>query len=102
MTTIAEIQAEVCRRWNASSTVMSAPAKHGRLVGRHSDALLRQIAMYAAREVTGRSYALIGRYLGGRDRTTVCHAHQRVPMLAAADPDLGERVQALLEHFRGR
>jgi len=47
--------------------------------GRHravSDA--RQVAMYLARQLTGRSYASIGRRFGGRDHSTVIHACNKV------------------------
>jgi chromosomal replication initiator protein len=38
----------------------------------------RQVAMYLARELTTESLPSIGRHLGGRNHTTVLHAHRRV------------------------
>ena len=41
-------------------------------------ALARQVAMYLAREITEESLPAIGRYFGGRNHSTVLHAHRRV------------------------
>ncbi|HEX8742738.1 MAG TPA: chromosomal replication initiator protein DnaA [Thermoleophilaceae bacterium] len=41
-------------------------------------ALARQIAMYLAREMTDASLPAIGRHFGGRNHSTVLHAHRRV------------------------
>lgn len=38
----------------------------------------RQIAMYLARELTDHSLPEIGEFFGGRDHTTVLHAHSRI------------------------
>ena len=41
-----------------------------------SIAFTRQVCMYLAREMTPRSLGEIGGYFGGRDHTTVIHAHR--------------------------
>ena len=41
-------------------------------------ALARQVAMYLAREMTEESLPAIGRHFGGRNHSTVLHAHRRV------------------------
>jgi chromosomal replication initiator protein len=41
-------------------------------------ALARQVAMYLAREMTDASLPAIGRHFGGRNHSTVLHAHRRV------------------------
>ena len=41
-------------------------------------AMARQIAMYLAREMTEESLPAIGRHFGGRNHSTVLHAHRRV------------------------
>ena len=41
-------------------------------------ALARQVAMYLAREMTDESLPAIGRHFGGRNHSTVLHAHRRV------------------------
>jgi chromosomal replication initiator protein len=40
--------------------------------------LARQVAMYLARELTDASLPTIGRHFGGRNHSTVLHAHRRV------------------------
>jgi chromosomal replication initiator protein len=41
-------------------------------------ALARQVAMYLARELTDQSLPAIGRHFGGRNHSTVLHAHRRI------------------------
>jgi chromosomal replication initiator protein len=41
-------------------------------------AMARQIAMYLAREMTEESLPAIGRHFGGRNHSTVLHAHRRI------------------------
>jgi chromosomal replication initiator protein len=53
-------------------------------------ALARQIAMYLAREITDESLPAIGRHFGGRNHSTVLHAHRRV-----AGDDRDETRQAV-------
>jgi chromosomal replication initiator protein len=48
-------------------------------------ALARQVAMYLARELTDASLPAIGRHFGGRNHSTVLHAHRRIAS------DLGKR-----------
>jgi chromosomal replication initiator protein len=50
-------------------------------------ALARQVAMYLARELTNASFPTIGRHFGGRNHSTVLHAHKRVTS------DLGRRQE---------
>ncbi len=40
--------------------------------------MARQIAMYLAREMTEESLPAIGRHFGGRNHSTVLHAHRRI------------------------
>lgn len=48
--------------------------------------LPRQIAMYLAKTMTGRSLPEIGRRFGGRDHTTVLHSVRKVDALEKRDP----------------
>jgi len=61
-----------------------------------SIAFPRQVCMYLARELTRHSLAEIGGYFGGRDHSTVLHAHGNIEKQRKADPQL----QATLEHLR--
>jgi len=55
----------------------------------------RQIAMYLARELTTASFPEIGQFLGGKDHTTVMHAHKVVTELMRGDEDFCLEVLTL-------
>jgi chromosomal replication initiator protein len=55
----------------------------------------RQIAMYLARELTNHSLQEIGEAFGGRDHSTVIHAHKLVKRKMDADPNLKMVVSRL-------
>lgn len=55
----------------------------------------RQVAMYLAVDLTGRSLPEIGRYIGGKDHTTVLHAARKIPLEMARDPLFGATVGTL-------
>ena len=55
----------------------------------------RQVAMYLAREHTHETLPAIGRCFGGRNHTTVLHAHRRITTDLAHDPNTVEAVDAL-------
>ena len=60
--------------------------------------LPRQVAMYLARHLTGRSLPDIGSRMGGRDHTTIHHGVEKVAsLLAAGDPAASELVAAVKE-----
>jgi len=46
----------------------------------------RNVAMYLARQLTGKSYLAVGRYYGGRDHTTVMHACRKTQQMIDTDP----------------
>jgi chromosomal replication initiator protein len=58
-------------------------------------AFARQIAMYVAREVTDETLPAIGRGFGGRNHTTVLHAHRRITAEITRDQHTLEAVDAL-------
>ncbi|WP_342753072.1 chromosomal replication initiator protein DnaA [Shouchella clausii] len=65
-----------------------------------SVAFPRQIAMYLSREMTDASLPKIGSEFGGRDHTTVIHAHEKISKLLATDQELQQKVQAITEQLR--
>ncbi|GAF66339.1 putative ATPase [Bacillus sp. TS-2] len=65
-----------------------------------SVAFPRQIAMYLSRELTDSSLPKIGSEFGGRDHTTVIHAHEKISKLLASDQDLQKKVQEISEQIR--
>ncbi|KMK77894.1 chromosomal replication initiator protein DnaA [Alkalihalobacillus pseudalcaliphilus] len=65
-----------------------------------SVAFPRQIAMYLSRELTDSSLPKIGSEFGGRDHTTVIHAHEKISKLLSADHELQKTVQEINERLK--
>ncbi len=71
------------------------------LVGRkrtRAIAFPRQIAMYLSREMTDNSLPKIGEKFGGRDHSTVIHAHEKVSKRVSEDPEF----RADLDELKGK
>ena len=62
-----------------------------------SVAFPRQIAMYLSRELTDYSLPKIGEEFGGRDHTTVIHAHEKISRLLQSDLQLQRQMKELNE-----
>ncbi|WP_203363982.1 chromosomal replication initiator protein DnaA [Bacillus sp. REN10] len=60
-----------------------------------SVAFPRQIAMYLSRELTDFSLPKIGEEFGGRDHTTVIHAHEKISRLLETDSQLQYNVKEI-------
>lgn len=93
--TIAEIQRSVVERFELRPDDMTSPCRQ-RYVARP-----RQVGMYLAHKVAGRSYLQIGRAFGNRDHTTVIHACRQVERLCADDPAFAATVRELAEGLKG-
>jgi len=63
-------------------------------------ALPRQVCMYLARELTEHSLGEIGGFFGGRDHTTVLHAHRLVEQRRADDPTFRSRLDGIEASLR--
>lgn len=59
----------------------------------------RQIAMYLCREFTDSSFPKIGEEFGGKDHTTVIHAHEKIKNLLNEDPNIKKEINELKEEF---
>lgn len=57
----------------------------------------RQVAMYLSRELTDLSLPKIGEQFGGRDHTTVIHAHDKISRELQTDPSLQNIIKELTE-----
>jgi chromosomal replication initiator protein len=66
-----------------------------------SVAFPRQIAMYLSREFTDFSLPKIGDEFGGRDHTTVIHAHEKISKLLKEDSQLKGQVQDVIDKLKG-
>lgn len=65
-----------------------------------SIAFPRQIAMYLARELTDYSLPKIGEEFGGRDHTTVIHAHEKITKQLASDRELQQKINGLIDRLK--
>ena len=61
----------------------------------------RQVAMYLCRELTDASLPRIGEQFGGRDHTTVIHAHEKIARELAADAGMRATVNGLRKRIVG-
>ena len=65
-----------------------------------SVAFPRQIAMYLSRELTDFSLPKIGEEFGGRDHTTVIHAHEKISKLLQTDSQLQRELKEIHEELK--
>jgi chromosomal replication initiator protein len=94
--TIPDIQAVVGEKFNVK--IEDFPAKKRT----KSVAFPRQIAMYLSRELTDYSLPKIGEEFGGRDHTTVIHAHEKISKLVTTDSELKQKIDEVVEEVKGR
>ena len=92
--TIDIIQESVARFFNLSPTDFKAK-KRTRAV-----AFPRQIAMYLSRQLTDFSLPKIGDEFGGRDHTTVMHAHDKITQALSNDPILEKKVNEIIQRIQ--
>ena len=89
--TIQRIQETVGSRFNVPLEDFAAKKRT------KSVAFPRQIAMYLSREMTDFSLPKIGEEFGGRDHTTVIHAHEKISKMLADDIQLQKEIDELTE-----
>lgn len=87
------IQETVCARFGIQWSDLISPCR------KPVYAKPRQIAMYLAREITKMSFPQIGHRFGGKDHTSVIHAHRQVAKRIETDPAIAADVQALREEL---
>ncbi|WP_096186091.1 chromosomal replication initiator protein DnaA [Evansella halocellulosilytica] len=92
--TIQSIQQAVAEAFHVKIEEMKAKKRT------KSVAYPRQIAMYLSRELTDSSLPKIGSEFGGRDHTTVIHAHEKISKLLTSDSDLQRQVQEISDQLK--
>ncbi len=101
--TLASPRAEPARIKSVCRQAAVVVAKHfgltlGELKGksrRQAVADARGLAMYVSRQLSGASYAEIGRQFGNRDHTTVLHAFQKFAAASDQDRSLRQLIEEL-------
>lgn len=86
---IQDIQQEVCAYYRLRMEDLKGKKRTKNV------ALPRQIAMYLCRELTDSSLPKIGEEFGGRDHTTVIHAHEKITRTLSMDRSLQQAVEDL-------
>ena len=56
--------------------------------------------MYLSRELTDFSLPKIGEEFGGRDHTTVIHAHEKISKLVDSDQAFQKKLQDIVEQLK--
>ena len=84
---IEKIQSEVGNFYGVSVKEMKGSRRVQNIV------LARQVAMYLARELTDNSLPKIGREFGGKDHTTVIHAHGKIKTRLETDDSLRLEIE---------
>ncbi|WP_305984243.1 chromosomal replication initiator protein DnaA [Roseibium sp. MMSF_3544] len=86
---VEEIQQIVCKHFSVTKADLLSSCRARTLVRP------RQIAMYIAKVMTGRSLPEIGRRFGNRDHTTVLHAVRKIEAMVTTDNVLAQEVELL-------
>jgi chromosomal replication initiator protein len=93
--TVESIQDLTAEAFGVTREELVSPSRAARI------AWPRQVAMYLAREHTAATLPAIGEHFGGRNHTTVLHAHKRTAERLAVDPEASDIVRRLTERLAG-
>ena len=88
--TIENIQKTVCEYYKVRSSELLSK-KRNRSIARP-----RQVAMHLSKTLTRHSLPEIGEAFGGRDHTTVLHAHRKIKELEQSDSRMEEDLKLLM------
>ena len=91
--TIEKIQEDVAKYYKISVADLKGRRRVKAIV------LPRQIAMYLARELTEASFPKLGAEFGGKDHTTVLHAHEKIKNLIDEDQNIKRELNEIKEGF---
>jgi chromosomal replication initiator protein len=95
-TTIDEIQRHTSVVLGLERQDLVSPRRSRRLV------YARQVAMYLCRELTDHSLPAIAQHFGGRDHTTVLHAHRKIQRELLTDSSTRDLVDQLVDDLRAQ
>lgn len=90
LVTIENIQKTVCEYYKVRSSELLSK-KRNRSIARP-----RQVAMHLSKTLTRHSLPEIGEAFGGRDHTTVLHAHRKIMELEQSDSRMEEDLKLLM------
>jgi len=87
--TLDRIAKQTARQFQVTLADLRSPLRRRQIV------TARGVVVHLARELTSLSFERIGKYLGGRDHSTVLHAWQRTQELEATDPEVRWSIETL-------
>ena len=93
--TLEEIRAATAQSFGLTTEELTAYDR------RPGVAFARQVAMYLSRELTEHTLPAIGLSFGGRNHTTILHAHRRVAGAIQRDPSAADAVAAIRRELTG-
>lgn len=92
---INHIVALVAKHFGLKKSAMCGPSRQRQAV------LARGVAIYLARELTGKSWQGIGRFFAARDHTTILHAYRTVVSQVSGDAALAGCVNEMRDRIAG-
>ena len=93
---VSDVKSLVCRCYGFTDGDLEGRS------GRVAVVRARQIAIYLARQLTGKSFAAIARGFGDRDHATVLRACNRIERLRSADVELDRDLETLAALIRSQ
>jgi hypothetical protein len=91
---IADIKGAVCRAYGVTAAELEGPSRHARINR------ARQVAMYLARQLTGKSFIAIACQFGPRGHAGAFKAWRKIDRGRITDPDLDDELRALIIQLR--
>jgi len=91
--TIEKVQKDVARYYNITIEDLKGRRRVKAIV------IPRQIAMYLARELTDASFPKIGSEFGGKDHTTVLHAHEKITNAIKEDTKMKREIEEIKDRL---
>lgn len=86
---IEQIQSAVCEHFNITEEMMRSKSRKQEI------AIARQVAMYLSKELTKFALKTIGLIFGGRDHSTVIHAHKTIQDMMKKDPNFKNEIDSI-------
>lgn len=92
-TRIRDVQDVVCAEYGVSLIDLCGQQRFREFI------IPRHVAMYLARELTGKSFPQIARSFSDKDHTVILWAHRKISKLAAEDPAFAASLDSMRERI---
>jgi len=88
------IQKVICEHYGLSLSDIKGKSKSKKFADP------RMIAVYLAKEMTEYTFSEIGNEFGGRDHTTIMHAHDKIGEQVKFDPSMNSKIEAFKREIK--